>query len=228
MPLLNDGHWIRRMGQASPLWSGEMWLDWEHERVIKRAYRRIWPRGEVRTAVDVGCGDGRLTRWMAQTFGCFVMGVDALEFPGVRDRVQFRCIDPERLHDEIDEVDLVVFSNSLTCLAHWEAALESASLVGRMILAFDNFQTPTPEWGKRVDYRQPIQVTDIDLKMRSLWMRRIRGVAADWFHRKLFLKTPQWSHPGVAVVTWWLDWAASIVLKPEQARHSALLYRRQM
>lgn len=236
MPLHNEAYWRARLGRAAPCWSGERWLDWEHAWVVRSALRRLWPaevRGRSRRVLDVGCGDGRWTAWMARRFGVQVRGVDALEYPGVRDRLgeAFRLADAERLTEEPWAAgwrpDLVVCLNTLTSTSDWRRALGEAAAIGPRVLVFDNFQTPTPPWLQGLPHRQPITVPELTAAAGEAGLGVERAVAADVMHRRLFLRSPRWAHPAVALVSAGIDLVAARLLRPGRARHSAWLFRRR-
>lgn len=241
MPLVNEAYWRDRFGQASPCWSGTKWLDWEHGIICRHAFRRVLkgvfpggeslPLGRLGTRViDVGCGDGSWTRWMINEFGFHAHGVDALEWPDVRDRISFTLADAEAV-DRVEQLvrwdaDLVVYMNSLTCVADWRAAVKAGMNLAPRVLCFDNFQTPTPAYWKNLPHRKPIQVFDLAEEFLNNGYEIEDAVTADWFHRKLFLLTPQFTHPVVAGVSAALDLAAAHVLPAGRARHSAILFKR--
>jgi len=230
MPLVNETFWRERMGTTSPCWSGERWLDWEHGFVMRWAIRRVWPPHPLKMRVlDVGCGDGRWSAWMKQEFGADVKGTDALEYPGVRQRVTFSQCDAEQLTLTFGpggrwRPELAVCLNSLTCVADWKKAVAQVCKVAPRVIAFDNFQTPTPPWLKGLPHRRPIELPELvkEFGRHGFVVKEI--ATADWFHRKLFLATPVWLHPLVAVVTLVLDLGASWILPPEKGRHVAVQF----
>jgi SAM-dependent methyltransferase len=243
MPLVNEQFWRDRLGRAAPAWSGDRWLDWEHAVVVRSALRRIWPadlrpltparRRHPARVVVAGCGDGRWTQWLMDEFGVAAYGADALEFPGVRERLG-RCflrLDPEHLAEVLPlrrwKPDIVVFLNSLTCVENWRRALRQAAELAPRVLAFDNFQTPTPPWLKGLPHRRPIDLIQLTAAAYEAGLVLERGVAGDVMHRRLFLTTPRWLHPAVAVVSAAIDLVAARLLRPSRARHSAMLFRRR-
>jgi SAM-dependent methyltransferase len=233
VPLVNEAYWRARFGTAAPCWSGDRWVDWEHAIVVRSALRQIWPRKPVVWRVlDVGCGDGRWTAWMRDEFNVFVRGTDALEFPGVRQRLGdwFRKVDAEELLAAPEVAgfrpDLVVFLNSLTCVLNWRGALDQAARLAPRVLVFDNLMTPTPPWLKGLPHRRPIEQPELLFAAAKLGLYAVRVVTADVMHRRLFLRTPRWAHPVVAVVSAAIDLAAQRIVVPSQARHVAVLLGR--
>lgn len=242
-PLLSETYWKRRFGWDSPCWSGEKWVDWEHAVVLRSAFRRIWPNRAGRV-LDVGCGDGRWSEWLAKTFGVEVWGTDALEFPGVHARIastttrfpmggftRFEHVDAQELTKNARlqkyRPDVVVFMNSLAYVSDWKQAVAEACHLAPVVIAFDNFQTPVPPWLRNLEHRRSIDQHQLRGAFVSHDMRVDKVVSADWFHRKLFLKTPRWMHPGVAVVSAGLDLVAARVLPPLAARHVAFRFVRR-
>lgn len=233
-PLLNAPYWQERMGRSTPTYSGEWWLDWEHEKVMRWSLRRALDGIDDRVLriLEAGCADGRWAAWMAAAFGVRVMGTDALEYPGVRKRMDlFIQCDLEQL-DKCREAkrfnpNVLLYMNSLTCVADWRKAVQAGAHVGApWVICFDNFMTPTPAFLKNLPHRRPIQLPALEYEWELHGYEVAQEVAGDWFHRKLFLKTPRWSHPAVAVATLGLDWVASRVLWPDRARHIAVLFEK--
>jgi len=229
MPLVNRQFWLERLGSASPCWSGDKWLDWEHGIIARSAYRRIFPK-QVMRVLDIGCGDGSWSKWVTDTFGVTVMGTDAIVWPGVSSRISFIEADAE-LIDEHPAVktfrpELAVFMNSLTCVADWKKAIGAACRVSDRVLAFDNFMTPTPPWWKGLPHRNPITLPELveGFKVHGFSIEKI--VAADLFHRRLFLSTPKFLHSAVAVTSVGLDLLAARLISPKNARHSGVLFYR--
>lgn len=236
MPLLNKDYWVSRFGFGSPCWSGDRWVDWEHGVVARHAIRRIFPRDASRI-VDVGCGDGRFTLWMSGTFDVEYLGVDALEFPGVkRLGSAFYKGDAEELEAILSrndaaygrwEPDLVVFMNSLAYMSDWRKAVRAGMAVAPRVLVFDNFQTPTPVYLTDLSHRKPITVHELLAAFAAEGWELEKAVAADWFHRKLLLRAPQFLQAPVALLTCVMDLAVAHLLPVHRARHMAVLFRRR-
>jgi SAM-dependent methyltransferase len=243
-PLVNETFWRERFGKVAPCWSGDRWLDWEHGLVMRAAFKRIWPRdwhrrwtddrgwdGPAVRVLDVGCGDGRWSLWMQERFRAWVIGTDALEFPGVRNRVPFKQVDAESLTTDPKLVDwkpdVVVFMNSLTCMTNWRTAVREACDLAPLVLAFDNFMTPTPPWLKGLPHRRPIELPALVTQFHRCGFGVKEAVAADVMHRRLFLKTPRWLHPLVALTSAAIDLTVPHWVKPMKARHSAVLFQRR-
>jgi len=227
MSVINPKYWEERFAQGT--WSGEKWLDWEHGVISRHAFRRIFPR-DVKWVLDVGCGDGKWTRWMRKEFGVQTLGTDALDWPEVRGNTAYVHWDAESLEESSSirgmKPDLVVLMNSLTCMVEWRKAVKSACKVSDRVLVFDNFMTPTPQFLKGLPHRRPIELPQVLCEFIAQFFTLEKMVPADIFHRRLLLKTPRWSHPGVAAITCGLDLIASHVIRVADARHSALLFRK--
>lgn len=233
MPLLNEKFWKDRFGKGDPCWSGDKWLDWEHATVVRRALRRAWPDEHVTWILDVGCGDGKWTEWMTDEFPMMqVLATDALQYPGVADRVMFFVqADAEQLHLDTTIVDwypeLVVCLNTITCVENWREATASMRAVSDgYVLLFDNFQTPTPPWWTNLPHRKPIELPDLIADFAQVGWIAEKVITGDNWHRRLFLKTPKWTHPVVAVVSAILDAVAARRVDPYEARHQAVLFKR--
>lgn len=241
MPLINEAYWRLRFGQASPCWSGDRWLDWEHGVVARHAVRRVWPadlRGQTIALLDIGCGDGRFTAWMSREFKVQYRGLDALEFPGHVLGSALIVGDAEQL-SRLPEIgtphqsygrylpDIVCFVNSLTCMQDWREAVSEAMKVADRVLVFDNLQTPTPAYWRNLPHRKAVRVDELLAAFDGEGFAVERAVAADWFHRKLFVRTPRWLHAAVAMLTCGLDLAAAHVLPVRRGRHMAILFRRR-
>jgi len=228
VPLVNRQYWLDRLGQSSPCWSGEKWLDWEHGIIARSAFRRIFPR-DVRRVLDIGCGDGRWSQWMRDIFDVVVLGTDVIQWPAVEYRIKFVEADAEELLRSKVVLEfrpeLAVFMNSLTCVAHWQRAVASVCKISDRVLAFDNFMTPTPIWWKNLPHRKPIRLPQLVDEFLGYGFIVEKVVAADLFHRRLFLAAPRWTYGAVATVSAGLDLAAARLIQPEKARHSAVLFK---
>ncbi len=229
MGLVNRQYWVDRFGSASPCWSGDRWVDFEHGVVARHAVCRLWPKG-VQRVIDIGCGDGRFSEWMALRFGVGVLGTDALTYPGVEGRIIFLELDAEEMSETTAlhawDAQMAVFMNSLTCMADWRAAVVQATQVCERVLVFDNFTTPTPPWLKGLPHRVPIEQPELEAAFSEAGFVVERKLAGDWLHRKLFLRTPRWSHPAVAVASASFDVLLAHVLPASRARHVAYLFGR--
>lgn len=228
LPLVNERYWQERLEQGGPCWSESPALNWEHGIISRHAMRRVFPR-DLGVVIDVGCGDGRFSQWMRDKFDVFVVGVDALEWPGIRGRVPFLQCDAEAIGEDREvcalKPDVVVFMNSLTCMADWRQAVASAVKLAPRVLAFDNFQDPTPSYWRDLPHRKPIPFGELVGEFKKLGFEVEKAVAADVFHRRLFLRTPRWLHGPVALLTAAMDLVAAHTVTPMEARHSAVLFR---
>lgn len=229
MPAYNEAYWEGRAarGEVAP-WG--RWLDLEHGIVLRWALWRAWPRG-VRRVVDVGCGAGRWSSWMARRFGCQVLGTDQFDWSGRPPGLPFVKQDAEML-DACGEIrawgpDLATSINALTCMTDWRKAVAAHCRVAPRVLAFDNFQTPTPEWRQSLVHRQPIEVPELVAAFEQQGFVLRRAVAGDVMHRRLFVATPRWLAPAVMALSAAIDVTVSLAVSPRRARHSALLFERR-
>lgn len=231
MPSYDEAYWQERAdkGLVHP-WGA--WLDWEHRKVLKAAVSRVFPR-RAGVVIDAGCGSGRWSRWMEETFDCEVVGTDQFEWAGVKSRVRrFVQADAETL-DTVLELQalrptVVAHINSLTCTANWRKAVGSACRLAPLVVAFDNFQTPTPPWRQTLHHRQPIEVPQLVEQFATEGYSVLDAAAGDVLHRRLFLSSPAWAYAAVAVVTAAVDLTVAPWLTPMQAKHSAFLFGRRV
>lgn len=106
----------------------------------------------------------------------------------------------------------------------WQDALAYAldKSQPRTVLFSDNVMEPRPEWRPR---REHIVWPQLVLEMAKAGYMVEKVVTVDAWHRRLFLRTPKWSHAGVAVVTLLLDAYSMLVVPWQDARHTAWRFR---
>ena len=159
MPAKDDHFWLRRQKLEDPCHYLDKWTDWYAQVVRRRGVKRVWPhQAQVSKTLDVGCGDGKVSEWMLNTFRTAVVGCDAYEYAGVRQRVNaFYRIDGENLQDMFSGqlFDLVTCHTSLCCMADWQATVRQIAQLTNRVLVVENVQTPTPEWQKRWTQKTP-------------------------------------------------------------------------
>lgn len=168
MPLVNEEFWRDRMGESDPCWSGDRWLDWEHATVVRRMLKRLWPE-DIARAVDVGCGDGRWTRWLYDRFPrLMIKGTDALVYPEVGSNLPMAFVQADA--ERVDLVpmlkrfapEMVLCLNTITCVEDWRKATRAMRRLSDVyVLMFDNFQTPTPSWWRNLPHRKPIELPEL-------------------------------------------------------------------
>jgi hypothetical protein len=95
------------------------------------------------------------------------------------------------------------------------------------VIVYDNFTTPTPPWLRGLPHRHAIDQHSLRSEFGKHGFVAATAIPADRFHRQLFLQTPRWTWPAVAVVSAVLDLLAARVLPPLLARHVAFHFVRR-
>jgi hypothetical protein len=231
VPLYNTAEWSRRCRQNVPCWTGVKWVDWEHDVALRAGFKRTWPadlRGQAVKVLDVGCGDGHWTGWLRQTFKVRVLGVDALPWKGVSSRIRFVRADAELMARDPDvkayRPTAVTFVNSLGCVGDWRAALVQAAELSDRILVYDNMESPTPPYYRKLKHRIHIPWRELSGFAVSQGWTVEEVLPLDFLYRR-WIRGPQWLHPILAGASALADVYLSSVVPASWGRHLAVHIR---
>ena len=222
MPAKDDHFWLRRQKLEDPCHYLDKWTDWYAQVVRRRGVKRVWPhQAQVSKTLDVGCGDGKVSEWMLNTFRTAVVGCDAYAYAG------------ENLQDMFSGqlFDLVTCHTSLCCMADWQATVRQIAQLTNRVLVVENVQTPTPEWQKRWTQKThlelPVLLTGFSLSgfvpvaiQPINWLDR--GLMVQWPFRLPVLR------PLGALLTLLVDWfmVDGLKIEPERGRYAAILFEK--
>ena len=130
------------------------------------------------SVLDVGCGVGLTSCYLAEIIGCRVMGVDISDRmifrseeraanAGVLDRVMFKTGDIERLPFDDDEFDVVIVESVVSLLEEKRRAVRECVRVvkPRGFVGFNEsvwIKTPPDEYAQGLSYRSGVNVGVIE------------------------------------------------------------------
>jgi SAM-dependent methyltransferase len=217
MPAESESYWAGRAeaGEGAT-WYMDRWKDLYAKALIRFCVRRFLPGlvGRGGLVLDVGCGDGWLSRWMAARLGVKVVGVELFDYgvdpkPSESVRLCFG-VDIEELawwcKKEKLEPDCAVVSSVLECTSDWRKALrEILKSCGKVLLFEDLRLWPAPYQAGR-SYKSVITWPDFLLELNATAKElkgdvEIRSHVGNVLDRVLFVRTPRFLWPPVSVVT---------------------------
>jgi SAM-dependent methyltransferase len=239
MPLLDNRFWFRRRASLHPCHYQDRWLDTYADLVRKLALLRIFPRWDAdstvalstdgkRRVLDVGCGDARLSAWIARSFGCRVWGVDAIDWPGASDRLAglFTVLDAEKMSEDrglrMFQPHVAVAVTSLPFMRDWRLAVGEMCRLAERVLVLDNLQTPAPAWQRGLGYKEPIEMPALVHEFARHDFRLERWAGVNLLDRALFRRLPA---PLAFLITLPLDAALAFVVPARRCRYAAVLFR---
>lgn len=234
MPAKDSAYWAARARQGNS-WYGDRWLDWQAKVLCQWALHRLdVPLGPHDRVLDIGCGDGRFSAWLAEKYGCPVTAVDLYDFKPVRHpRVTYRFgVDAEALpRDLLADVGFMV--GVLEGVRHRQAALESAArAVKHLVVVEELRKDPQPyqldmphKWALYWDlFKAELALTPWEI---AYW------VPATMLDRAWAANVPRWLWPLVVPASVAVDLAlTSLPLPPALAQRwsrfrAVLLVRRE-
>ncbi len=214
MPAKSDGYWRGRSGRAGTSWYCNRWLDWYVGRAWHDAWRRLGVRPDKRfPCLDVGCGDGRWTQWLAETYGCPMYGVDLYDFaPPPHPLVEFRSgVDAEQLTAALEAralptcYGLVVVSGVLECVSDWRRAFhEALKASDRVVFVEDLRERPAP-YQMGLPHKTAITWDEFRKEVRASTHALVRWAPMTVIDRALAVRVPRW--------TWALVMPATVLVE---------------
>lgn len=232
MPAMDSKWWTDRLDLDAPCHYLNDAADWYAWQVRTAGIKRVWPAelDSYRSRVlDVGCGDGRYSKWMAEEFGVTVDGTDAFMYQSVRDRVDaFYQHDGEELAYRFKpgRYDMAVALTSFCCMQDWKKTAEALATFTSRILVVENTQSPTPPWQKNHHQKHHIESRELLHGMADLGYYLIDWTAVNLIDRAWMVHAPDKLRWPVA----WATQAVDRLLAPraslERARYTAILFER--
>ncbi|MFN2174552.1 MAG: class I SAM-dependent methyltransferase [Anaerolineales bacterium] len=148
--------------------------------------------GQVKNALEIGCGIGTVSSWLADSYDLTVIGTDfdsdqikvAKEMYPEHDQLRFKIEDGANLSFEKEFFDLVISENVFHHISNWRAAIGEVARVLKPSGYFIWFDLVFPDW-LRGFFRRFLKdygfytITDIDSEFakngfRTLNKTRIR------------------------------------------------------
>lgn len=199
MPAKSDAYWLARAVTDGATWYRHPVLDGCMERLWHDAVRRLAPpflRGD--RVLDVGCGDGRFSVWLAQEYQVQVLGCDLFEYRARRHpQVRYQWdVDAEHLEavretEAVGYFDFVIVSGVLECVDNWQAALAQALSVARNVLLVEDLPVRANAFQQGLPHKHALTHGEVVAAIEQLGWRVVREVSMTVLDRALVAPTPR-------------------------------------
>ena len=244
MSVKDPEHWVPKLIKAeanrkyNPCHYHSFWEDRYADISRKRAVKKVLSPKVIRRSMtnfrvlDVGCGNGLWGAWFQKEYDAKVYGIDAYHWPGVGRRLNaFRCCDAQNMFAVLDTwdswFDMAMCVTSLPFMEDWEKVVRLLSLgITKVVLVVDNFQQPTPPWQRNCPEKTHIEY-DILIRVfeaNGFIVSAERTVSA--MDRALFIRSGVLLKPPAFLATLLVDFVTASLIKPKNARYSAILFRK--
>jgi SAM-dependent methyltransferase len=217
-------YWAEKAGRPGTVSYRNRWLDgyWERIRRFAIAQPFGWLVDELVEAVpdrlvkalDLGCGDGTFTNWLAaKSHGRFLWtGADIYWYGEQRvigGAMSFMSgVDAETsaAFFDADSFDLVTLNGVLECVDDWKLALSNALMLAPRVLLVEDLRWTVPPYQQGLDYKHAISWPEFlaHLKERDdVELVGFRPVTV--LDRALFVRTAKRHWPLVMVASLAID-----------------------
>jgi SAM-dependent methyltransferase len=228
MPVLDNAYWQERLRTHAGTRYAEVWRDRYIDVAWKRALRRVFTaRRDVRSVLDVGCGDGHIGVWLQRQFGVRVVGVDAYPWEGTSALHAFSLTDVEapvtfrELVARHGRFDIAMTTTVLAHAANWQAVLANMIETARHIVILENLQSPVPQWQRGLSYKRPLPWPELMEVAHGHGLTLEKWLPVTVVDTRLFRRLPAWfAH----LATTPLDWAATRWVPPSRARQQICVF----
>lgn len=224
MPPMSATYWAEKAGRPGAVSYRNRWLDGYWERIRRFAVARPFgwivveliaahPHRLLR-ALDLGCGDGSFTNWLAsksrgrfQWTGADLYAYGAQSLAGdVTSIMSGVDIEHSANFFEADSFDLVTINGVLECVEDWKLALSNALLIAPRVLLVEDLRERVPPYQQGLDYKHAISWPELleHLKERGdVDLIGFRPVTV--LDRALFVRTAHRHWPLVMVASLAID-----------------------
>ncbi len=241
MPPMSTTYWAEKSGRPGTVSYRNRWLDgyWERIRRIAVAEPFGWVVEELITAypdrllraLDLGCGDGAFTNWLASKslgrirwIGADFYWYGGQSFDALSAMSFMSGVDAEQAdqHFAPDAFDLVTLNGVLECVDDWQKALDVALTIAPRVLLVEDLRTKVPSYQLGLDYKHAISWPEFIAHLKERGDVELMGFRpVTVLDRALFVRTPQRLWPLVMAGTLAIDAALTRWLPDGLAdRHS--------
>jgi SAM-dependent methyltransferase len=225
MPPMSTTYWAEKSGRTGTVSYRNRWLDGYWERIRRFAVaepfgwvvddlEKAFPNRLIR-ALDLGCGDGSFTNWMASRslgrirwIGADFYWYGGQSFDAMSAMSFMSGVDAEQAdqHFTPDAFDLVTLNGVLECVDNWQKALSNALLIAPRVLLVEDLRTKVPPYQLGLDYKHAISWPEFVAHLKERDDVEVIGFRpVTVIDRALFVRMPERLWPLVMVASLAID-----------------------
>lgn len=225
MPPMSATYWAEKAGRPGTVSYRNRWLDGYWERIRRFALTepfgwvvddldQAFPNRLIR-ALDLGCGDGAFTNWLAskslgriQWIGADFYWYGGQSFVALSEMSFMSGVDAEQAdhHFAQDSRDLVTLNGVLECVSDWKKALNVALTIAPRVLLVEDLRTKVPSYQLGLDYKHAISWPEFVAHVKERGDVEVIGFRpVTVIDRALFNRTPERLWPLVMVASLAID-----------------------
>jgi SAM-dependent methyltransferase len=225
MPPKSATYWAEKAGRPGTVSYRNRWLDgyWERIRRVALAEPFSWVVDDLEKAfptrliraLDLGCGDGAFTNWLASKslgrirwIGADFYWYGGQSFDAMTAMSFMSGVDAEQAdqHFAPNGFDLVTLNGVLECVDDWKLALNNALMIAPRVLLVEDLREKVPSYQLELDYKHAISWPEFVAHVKARGDVEVVGFRpVTVIDRALFVRTPERLWPLVMIASLAID-----------------------